>query len=288
VAEPARTAAEPARHADEPGSGAKERIVSLLRDEWSAIAELLAGFSTKEWSRPALPGWDVHDVLAHLIGTERTLAGSEHPQVPEPGDVGDHVRNDIGRVNEAWIVALRDRSHADLLADFRAVTAERLAALDAMSQADFDAPSWTPAGNATYGRFMQIRIFDCWMHEQDIRAAAGIPGHESGPVAEEALEEVVRAVGYIVGKRGGAPDGSSVRIRLTGPITRDLNVLVAGRARLVDAIDGEPTASLALPSSLFLRLAGGREPAEAALPRIELGGDMELARRVAANLAYTI
>jgi uncharacterized protein (TIGR03083 family) len=286
VTEPIRHADEPAKHADEPG-GAKERIVSLLRQEWLVIADLLARFRPEEWSRPALPGWDVHDVVAHMIGTERALAGGDLPQVPEPGEAGEHVRNDVGRVNEAWIIALRDRSHADLLADFRAVTAERLAALEAMSPAEFEAPSWTPAGNATYGRFMQIRVFDCWMHEQDIRAATGMPGHESGPVAEEALAEVIRAVGYIVGKRAGAPDGSSVRIRLTGPITRDLNVVVAGRARLVDAIDGEPTASLQLPSSLFLRLAGGREPAEAALTRIELGGD-ELGRRVATNLAYTI
>ena len=262
--------------------------MELLGREWSAIADLLAGLDENAWSRPALPGWDVHDVLAHLIGTERTLAGAQHPDIPADGDAGEHVRNDIGRVNEAWIVALRDRPDADLLADFRAVTAERLASLRAMPAEEFYAPSWTPAGQATYARFMQIRIFDCWMHEQDIRAAVGTPGHEGGPVAEQALDEVVAAIGYIVGKRGRAPDGSSVRIRLTGPVERDLHVVVDGRARPVEAIDGEPTASLALSSSLFMRLAGGREDAEAALGRIELGGDPVLARQLATNLAYTI
>ena len=24
-----------------------------------------------------------------------------------------------------------------------------------------------------YGRFMRVRVFDCWMHEQDIRDALG-------------------------------------------------------------------------------------------------------------------
>ena len=39
-----------------------------------------------------------------------------------------------------------------------------------MTQADFDAPSWTPAGrDETYGRFMRIRHYDCFMHEHDIR-----------------------------------------------------------------------------------------------------------------------
>jgi hypothetical protein len=37
-----------------------------------------------------------------------------------------------------------------------------------------------------------------------------------------------------------------------------------------------------------MRLAGGRQDAEAAAGGIELGGDQALARQVAANLAYTI
>ena len=265
----------------------KSRVVELLAQEWAVINDLLAGLSDQDWSREALPGWDVHDVLAHIIGTERMLSGAEFPSAPV-ADLGAHVRNDIGKANEAWVLALRDRSHADLLADFRSVTAKRLASLRAMSAEEFNAPSWTPAGQATYARFMRIRIFDCWMHEQDIRAAVGLPGNEDGPVAAEALAEVVLALGYIIGKKGGAPDGCSVLIRLTGPVERDLPVVVDGRARVVPRIEGEPTASLMLPSSLFLRLAGGREDAGKALGRISLGGDEVLGRQLATNLAYTI
>ncbi len=136
--------------------------------------------------------------------------------------------------------------------------------------------------------WMQIRVFDCWMHEQDIRAAVGVPGNEAGPTAERSLDEVVGALGYIIGKRGRAPDGSSVLIRLTGPIERDLHVVVDGRARVIDTIDGEPTAMMSLSSSLFLRLAGGREDPEAALAGIQLGGDVALARQLATSLAFTI
>ena len=264
----------------------KDLVVELLGCEWADIGDLMAGLDDEQWSLPALPGWDVHDVLAHMIGTERSLAGATFPDVPT--DLGSHVRNDIGKVNEAWICALRDRPHADLLADFRAVTAERLASLRQLSVDEFNAPSWTPAGNATYARFMQIRIFDCWMHEQDVRTAVQQPGNESGDVAERALDEVVLALGYIVGKRGRAPDGSSVLIRLTGPVERELAVQVDGRARVVEAIEGAPTATLTLSSTLFMRLAGGREYAETALGRIDLGGDQALALQLAANLAYTI
>ena len=89
----------------------KDRVVELLGGEWSIIIGLLAGLDDAAWSRPALPGWDVHDVLAHLIGTERTLAGEQHPD-PADIDAGRHVRNAIGKANEAWVLALRDRPHA--------------------------------------------------------------------------------------------------------------------------------------------------------------------------------
>jgi len=269
-------------------STGKDRLVGLLATAWSSMAELLATLTDGEWERPALPGWDVHDVVAHLVGTERMLSGERAPEPPPADRAGEHVRNDIARVNEGWVVALRARSHAELLADFSEVTARRLAALEAMGADDFDAPSWTPVGQATYGRFMEIRVFDCWMHEHDVRAAVGRPGDEDGPVAEQSLAEVVGSLGYVVGKRVGAPDGSSVSIHLTGPIHRDVHVLVDGRARVVASLDGPATASVSLPSTLFLRLAGGRVDPEAELANVELGGDPELARRLATRLAFTI
>jgi hypothetical protein len=100
------------------------------------------------------------------------------------------------------------------------------------------------------------------------------------------LAEVVLALGYIIGKKGRAP--IAARSSSGCPVERDLPVVVDGRARVVSHIDGEPTASVNLSSSLFLRLAGGREDASEALGRIEFGGDQALGRQLATNLAYTI
>jgi uncharacterized protein (TIGR03083 family) len=264
----------------------QDRVISLLADEWAVITELLDGLSAEQWSATVLPGWDTHDVLAHIAGTEYSLSGAGLPDVQ--AEVGPHVHNDIGKVNELWVTALRSRSDAELLADFRALAAQRVASLRAMPPAEFHAPSWTPAGPGTYGRFMEIRVFDCWMHEQDIRAALGRPGNEAGAAAERSLDEVAGALGYIIGKRGKAPDGSSVLISLTGPVERDLHVVTDGRAKVVAALDGPATATIKLSSSLFLRLAGGREDPAAALAQIEVGGDVALARQLATNLAFTI
>jgi hypothetical protein len=112
--------------------------------------------------------------------------------------------------------------------------------LIAMSREDFDSPTQTPVGQAPYRRFMEIRVFDCWMHEQDIRQALARPGHEVGPCAEMSIDEVVRALGFIIGKQAAVPDGSTVTIDLVGPIRRTLHVAVTGRAEVVLKLIGRP------------------------------------------------
>ncbi len=272
----------------EPAEIDKGQTVQRLVDEWAVLEELLGGLSEEEWARPALPGWDVHDVVAHVVGGELVLSGTPRPELDEQEVLGDHVKNEIARWNEAWIRQLRALSHAELLDRFRQVTGARAAALRAMTEEEFAAPSWTPAGPGSYGRFMQLRLFDAWMHEQDIRTATGHPGHEDGPEAEASLDEVVGALGYIVGKRAGLGQGTTVTLRLTGPVRRDLHVAVEQRAAVVDGLDGPATVTVSLPSSLFLRLAGGRVEPEAVLDQVALEGDRAQGRQLVTHLAYTI
>ncbi|MFG2087535.1 MULTISPECIES: maleylpyruvate isomerase family mycothiol-dependent enzyme [unclassified Spirillospora] len=267
----------------EPG---KQQVTDVLVGEWEVLDRLLTGLSPQDWIRPTcLPGWRVTDVVAHLIGTESMLAGEQAPATDADVKALPHVRNDIAAVNEQWVEAMRGEEPAAMLARFRGITSRRAEMLAAMSEADFAAPSWTPAGQATYGRFMQIRIYDCWMHEQDIRDAVGTPGNEDGPAAEAALDEAARSMGYVIGKRAAAPDGSTVLIDLTGPVRRSMTVKVDGRARLAAAGAEPPTTALHLPSTLFLRLCGGRLTTHAA---VEMDGDRQLGRRIVDNLAFTI
>jgi uncharacterized protein (TIGR03083 family) len=267
----------------------KEPVVEALVEEWQALAALLGGLTPGQWQSPTdLPGWTVADNVAHMIGTERVLMGDPAP--PDDGAGADlpHIRNDIGALNERWVESYRGRDPEEVLGELRRVTEARAGALRAMSQADFDADSWTPAGPGTYGRFMQIRVFDCWMHEQDIRSALGRSGHDSGPCAEMSLDEVGRALGYIVGKKAGAPDGAVVTIEVTGGVNRQLHVAVDGRAAVVDTPPRPATVTVALPFGLFMRLAGGRVDPAAHQGEVTVTGDEELGRRVVASLPYTI
>jgi uncharacterized protein (TIGR03083 family) len=269
----------------------KSDVVEGLFASWDEIDALLGGLADKHWqAQTPLPGWTVHDVTAHLIGTETMLQGVAAPEADVDVSTLKHVRNDIGVLNERWVRKLRGVSAAEMLEKFRATTAKRREALSDISEDDWNQITATPAGPDTYGRFMRVRIFDCWMHEHDIRDALGQPATDlAGPSSRLALDEVAASMGFVVGKLGGAPDGSRVAIELTGPLRRTINVAIEGRGRLVDDFGGdEPTATITLDGLLFTRLAGGRTPLAPHADAVTYGGDEEVGRRVVAHLNYVI
>ncbi|MGV0646552.1 maleylpyruvate isomerase family mycothiol-dependent enzyme [Mycolicibacterium sp. XJ879] len=269
----------------------KSAVLNALFAEWRITADLLTGLSEADWkAATALPGWTVHDVTAHMVGTESMLAGADTPDTDVDVSALEHVRNDIGAMNERWVRRLRQIGSAELLERFRAVTAGRREALTAMSEDEWNAVTMTPAGPDSYGRFMRVRVFDCWMHEHDIRDGVGLPASDAemaGPAAEQALDEMAASMGFVVGKLGGAPDGSRVSIELTGPLGRTINVAVAGRAQVVDDFGGEePTSTIRLDGLLFTRLAGGRTALDHAA--VTYGGDEAVGRRIVERLNYVI
>lgn len=267
----------------------RDQTVAVLRQTWAAIDELCTGLDAVDYATPTcLPGWTVQDQLSHITGTEQMLLGQPAPEV----DVSHltHLGNDIAKMNELWVEDKRRLSGREVLEQFRAATAARLELLDAMTQADFDAPSWTPAGpDETYGRFMRIRAYDAFQHEHDIRVALGQPSRADHEAIRSALEETEPALGYIVGRRARLPEGTTVRIHFTGPVSATYLVEVTDRARVVDALSHGPDVSLELEALLFLRLTGGRLEGEPLLgSAIHLAGDGALGHQLVANLAFTI
>ncbi len=271
----------------------KPAVLSGLFEVWRDIDDLIGDLSDTDWQTPTpLPGWNVHDVVSHLIGTESMLQGVETPEADIDLSTLEHVHNDIGVMNERWVRKLRTLSAAELLDMFRATTAERRQALSDLSNAQWNDVTFTPAGPDSYGRFMRVRTFDCWMHEHDIRDAVGAPastGELVGPASDFALDEMAASMGFVVGKLGGAPDGSRVSFELTGPLGRTINVAVDGRAKVVDDFgDDDPTSTIRLDGLLFARLAGGRTLLAQHADEITYGGDEAVGRRIVEHLNYVI
>jgi uncharacterized protein (TIGR03083 family) len=264
-----------------------EPAIALLDTVWTSIATLGAQLDDEQWARPTdCPGWTVKDNLSHLIGTENLLAGA--PGDPPLEHRGPHVRNDIGAFNEAAVDARRGRSGADVLGELRAVTAARLAALRALPAEKWEEIGPTPTGPNTYRHFMTMRVFDSWVHEQDVRRAVGLPGHLRGPVVVAVMAWHRRNLGYVVAKRAAVADGTVVVFDVGGDEGDRIAVRVSGGRGTVGDEAGDATTTLRTDVEAYNALLCGRWTAAEALSagRLHIDGDEAVGRRVADAMGY--
>jgi uncharacterized protein (TIGR03083 family) len=271
----------------------KPEVLSGLFAVWDDIDALLQDAPEAQWkAMTSLPGWNVQAVISHIIGTESFLAGVAAPEPDTDVKALDYVRNDIGAMNECWVRHFSTEPGAGVLEQYRAVTDGRRKVLQDMSVDDWNAQTFTPAGPDSYGRFMRIRVFDCWMHEQDIRLALQQPSSDdelAGAASQLSLDEIAGTMGFVVGKLAKAPDGSRIHFDLTGPLARSIRVSVDGRAQLVDDFGGQDaTATIRVDALQFTRLAGGRPMCPARAQDVELGGDKDVAAQIVERLNFVI
>ncbi|GJF16598.1 hypothetical protein NGTWS0302_16130 [Mycolicibacterium cyprinidarum] len=225
------------------------------------------------------PDWDLRGVIAHVVGVESVLDGwapsTENP--PPFGKLATFQSEAAGF----------DRARLAMRVD--EITASRLDHLRSLDPSVVDAPSITPAGIRTYGAFLQIRIFDMWVHARDIAIPMGEQLDNTGLAAEIALAEVAGSIGYIVGKKIGLPDGKSIVFHVNGGVERDLAVVVDGRAKVVEAVDS-PDVEVSADLQTFMMLAAGRVDPQAQIDagKITWTGDDQWGEAAARKLAYTI
>lgn len=267
-----------------------QAIVDKLERVWTSMADLCAAFTEKDWKAPTdCPKWSVQDHLSHIVGTESRFLGRQPP--PHTPQDMQHVKNDIGKSNEVWVDFRRSWPGANVLEEFNEVTAERLRVLRGMSEADFSQPTQTPVGPGTVRDFMQIRIFDCWVHEQDMRRAVGRPGHLEGPVVEHAVNRIAMALPFVVGKKAQAANGVTVVFAVTGATGHTLPIAVDnGRAKMLDAPPANPTVRLTMDVETLNCLGGGRWAPNTALTagKVQISGDKTLGETVVRQMNFMI
>ena len=193
-----------------------KRARNALAETWGSLAEVCRALSDTEWALPTeCPGWDVKDQLSHLIGIERAIMGEPAPEWSEP--LGDHVKNDFAATNEPFVAVRRAQTGPAVLAEFVDVTTTRLAQLDATVAAEWAAIGCSPMGQVPHAEFMTARVFDSWVHEQDVRRALDRPGGSGNAASAISLDRVQDAMPFVVGKKAGCADGTAVRFDVAGP-----------------------------------------------------------------------
>jgi uncharacterized protein (TIGR03083 family) len=265
-------------------------VIDRLNEVWASVVDACQRLRDEQWDLPTdCPGWTVKDQLSHLIGVEHMLLDDP---APEPiADVPSYVRNTFGELNEAWVDARRRATGPEVLAEFVDTTYRRLEALRAMAPEKFDEVGWSPVGQVPYRQFMDTRVFDTWAHEQDIRRALDRPGGRNGTGEALAIDLCARSMAYVVGKKVGPPDGTSVLFAVTGLLGRHMPVVVdGGRARVATDLSDEPTVTLTMDQETFWRLGLGRvAPLDMlASGQVVVAGDVVIGHRVLESMPFTI
>jgi uncharacterized protein (TIGR03083 family) len=237
----------------------REPVVDQLAEVWASIRSACEGLRPAQWDEPTdCPGWSVRDHLSHLVGIERMLLGEPPP--PPLDTFPSHVHNPIGEINEAWVEARRNTPGPDVLREFGQVTDRRLDELRSMPVERFDVVSQSLLGKMPYRQFVQIRVIDSWVHEQDIRRAADRPGGRNATGEAVVVDGCARNMDRIVGKEAALEDGSVVVFIVSGLLGRHIAVRVqGGRGQLVGPeTAGEPMTALFMDQEAFWRLCFGR------------------------------
>lgn len=261
-----------------------------LVDAWAASAadlrSVAAEVDEEGWRGPsALPGWSVGDVVAHVAWIERHLLGLVDPPHQPDWDALPHATSLLSRATETPVDLRRTWPRAQVMAEFDAAVAAREEALRSGPQ-DPQTPSIDPFGRPkSLAAVLRMRIFDCWVHSQDVRWAVGRPGLGAPSGARLTAEQIAGGLGFVWGKRVGAPAGSTLTVHVTEPgiaLTHSVGVGADGRGGPV-AEPESPTVTLTMSFDDFVQLSCGRQwpdsSTEDARSRVEVSGDADLAVR---------
>ncbi|MFI6147126.1 maleylpyruvate isomerase family mycothiol-dependent enzyme [Streptomyces sp. NPDC051109] len=262
-------------------------------DAWThsieAISELVLPLTEGEWNRATpCPGWSVRDVVSHIIGIECEQLGDPRPIHTLPRDLR-HVVDEFTRYMEVQVDVRRHHTAPEMTSELEYTIIRRSRQLR-NEKRDPDTMVRGPLGDQVTLEFaLRLRAFDVWIHEQDLRAALGVPGNWDSPGAYVARDILLAGLPKVVAKLAGAPANSAVVIDVHGPVEFMRTVRVDAQGR--GSVDGTPSlgpaVTLTTDWQTYVRLAAGRVRAGAVADRVKVEGDAELADAILAHFAVT-
>ena len=267
----------------------REELAGYVEVWWQAVndfLDLLEAVPEEQWDTPTdLAGWDVRAVASHTAHLEGILAGGPE----ETADVGEppHVTGLMGLYTEIGVVNRREADADTIINEIRAAATSRHTAL--LENPPTDAAALPPTIFAgvpwTWRTLLRNRPLDIWMHEQDVRRAVDRPGGLNTAPARHTAEYLAESMGFVLGKKVGAPAGTSLVLRMAGSEPFAFVVNDSGRGERLPEVPASPTVTLRMDRESFIRLAGGR--CDAAPGAVTVEGDQALGAQVLAAMATT-
>ncbi|WP_455358494.1 maleylpyruvate isomerase family mycothiol-dependent enzyme [Streptomyces sp. SYSU K21746] len=262
-------------------------------DAWThsveAISELVQPLVEGEWNRATpCPGWSVRDIVSHVIGIECEQLGDPRPIHTLPRDLY-HVVDEFTRYMEVQVDVRRHHTAPEMTAELEYTIIRRSRQLR-NEKRDPSALVRGPLGTeVTLEHALRQRVFDVWVHEQDLRTALNTPGNLDSPGAHVARDLLLEGLPKVVAKRAGAPVNSAVVLDVHGPLEfmRTVRVDADGRGTIDGTPSLGPAVTLAMDWETYVRLACGRVRPHTVADRIKVEGDQALADAILREFAVT-
>ncbi|MEV6132172.1 maleylpyruvate isomerase family mycothiol-dependent enzyme [Streptomyces violaceusniger] len=262
-------------------------------DAWThsidAISELVNPLAEREWNLATeCPGWSVRDVVSHVIGLECEMLGDPRPIHSLPRDLF-HVTNELSRYMEVQVDVRRCHTAPEMTSELEYTVIRRGRQLRNEKRAADAMVRWPGGSEVTLGEALMKRVFDVWVHEQDLRRALNKPGNLDSPGATITRDLLLSALPKVVAKDAGAAPQSAVVFDVNGPLEfmRTVRVDADGQGSIDGSVSLGPTATLSLDWETYVRLACGRVRPEAVSERLKIEGDQQLAEAILGHFAIT-
>ncbi|WP_214400959.1 maleylpyruvate isomerase family mycothiol-dependent enzyme [Pseudonocardia lacus] len=225
-----------------------------------ALNGLLSALADDQWETVALRGLDAYGLVAHLTGVEDDVRAALEGD-PGVADI-DHVaatRSQPARTPEGTRVAWRTAVDATLT---------HLAATD-----DLDQVVAVHRIRLPLRSLLVARAFELWAHENDIRAAIGMPRRDPDPSTLTLMTTLAtRLLPFGVARLGNGQAPVDLHLVLTGDGGGTWDLPLGDRGAPAPALRDVPEVTIVAEAVDFCRLVANRlRPAD--LPT-HLGGSV--------------
>lgn len=262
-------------------------------DAWThsieSINDLVSPLTEGEWNRATeCPYWSVRDIVSHIIGFESELLGDPRPIHTLPSDLR-HITSEAARYTEVPVDIRRHHTAPEMTSELEYTIIRRSRQLRNESRSPEAEVRSIGGGEITLEEQLWSRVFDVWVHEQDLRRALGEPGNLASAAAALSRDYVLRSLPKLVAHDAGAKPGSAVVFDVHGPLEfmRTVRVNAEGRGSIDSAVSLGPAVTFAVDWETFLRLLTGRVRPAAVAGRLKTEGDAALAEAILQHIAVT-
>lgn len=262
-------------------------------DAWThsieSINELVSPLPEGSWNRATdCPYWSVRDLVSHIIGFECELLGDPRPIHTLPSDLR-HITSESARYTEVPVDIRRHHTAPEMTSELEYTIIRRSRQLRNESREPDATVRAISGGEVTLEEQLWGRVFDVWVHEQDLRRALDTPGNLASPAAVLARDYLLRALPRTVAHDAGAKPGSAVVFDVHGPLEfmRTVRVNAEGRGSIDSAVSLGPAVTFVVDWETFLRLLAGRVRPASVAGHVKIEGDQELAEAILSHIAVT-